>query len=168
MISYTPDLTSPVVLVTPQDTSEVCDYTILWGDVPWATLAVRRVGDRISPVADHGIALVCVTPGISGALEPTWGSVAGAKITDGTAIWKVTYTLPLLEFAETVTTSTWSCDVTGVTLTAPTHTFKACTTFVSTIPSTATQIVLTNKIVTSNATPRTYERSIIIPVTTTL
>jgi hypothetical protein len=167
MIAYTPDLTSPVSMVTPQDVNETCDYTILWGDSEWEAVKVYRVGDRVVPSIDIGVVLVCVVPGITGATEPTWSTwttTSGNKVTDGSVVWKVTFTLSLLETAEIITSSNWSCDTVGVTLADDTHTFKSSTVFVSTIPSTATVILITNVITTSNSTPRIYERSIIIPV----
>jgi hypothetical protein len=168
MIYYTPDLTSPVSLVTPQDVNETCDYTILWGDNSWETSTVYRVGDRIVPTDDLGIALVCITPGVSGTTEPTWttwGITPGTKITDGSSVvWKVTHTLALLETNETIETSAWTSDTVGVTLSHDTHTFKTSTVFVSTIPSTVSSIIVTNTITTSNSTPRIYERSMVIPV----
>jgi hypothetical protein len=164
MIAYTPELTTPVTMVTPQDVNETCDYTILWGDTAWETATVYRQGDRVVPSTDLGIALVCVAPGVTGATEPTWSTVHGTKITDGSVVWKVTYTLSLLEFGEQITSSEWICDTVGVTLAQDTHTFKSATVFVSTIPSTVESIIVTNTITTSNSTARVYERSFIVPV----
>lgn len=164
MIIYTPDLTSPISLTTPHDPSEVVDYTIFWGDFTWTAAQVYEVGDRVVPTSNKGIAAVCVNPGVSGALEPTWVTTRGTRITDGTVIWKIDYSRPMLDYAEAITASTWTSDNIAITLASTTHTDKTSTVYVSTVPATLSSFTITNKIVTSSNPTRTYERSIIIPV----
>jgi len=80
-----------------------------------------------------------------------------ADVVDYTLDWS-----DVLSDSETITTSTWTVP-TGITKDSDSEADTTTTIFLSggTAP---VEYLLTNKIVTNNATPRTYEKSIIVPV----
>jgi D-tyrosyl-tRNA(Tyr) deacylase len=63
------------------------------------------VGDRVTPLAPNGYAYECATAGTSHAsTEPSWPTVVGKTVSDGTATWRC---------AGTVTDRVYLVDTTG-------------------------------------------------------
>ena len=120
----------------------------------WAsnTVYYLRAEDDYStviPTVFAGLYFKVVNPGKSAATEPTWPSVVGDTVTDGTVVWEaVAYNL--LPPPDTIVSSTFSA-TTGVVLTGATVIGGTKTqVMVDSIPSTATVFTVTNHIVKSN------------------
>jgi lysophospholipase L1-like esterase len=56
-------------------------------DQNWAASTAYTYGDRKKPTAANGYHYLCVTPGTTGASQPTWPTTEGATVTDGTVTW---------------------------------------------------------------------------------
>jgi len=80
-----------------------------------------------------------------------------ADVVDYTLDWS-----DVLSGSETITTSTWTVP-TGITKDSDSEADTTTTIFLSGGTG-GVEYLLTNKIVTNNATARTYEKSIIVPV----
>lgn len=164
MILYPPDQLTPVSLITPHDPNEITDYSILWGDFKWIINGIYEIGDRVVPTNNKGIVATCVVPGVSSTIEPIWVTAKGTRIVDGTVTWRIDYSLSILDYNENVASSVWSTDNISITISNDSHSTKSTTAFVSTVPATLTSFILTNRITTDSVPPRTYERSISVPV----
>jgi len=55
--------------------------------VAHATTTAYILTDRVTPAIHNGFIYVCSTAGTSGGSAPTWPTVAGQTVTDGTAVW---------------------------------------------------------------------------------
>ena len=56
----------------------------------WKSLTAYTVGDiAYSPTSASYIQLECVNAGTTGSTEPTWDTVIGSEVTDGTVIWAI-------------------------------------------------------------------------------
>lgn len=54
----------------------------------WLTTTAYALNDYVRPVAGQGdFVYKCTTAGTSGASEPTWPTVDGQTVADGTAVW---------------------------------------------------------------------------------
>jgi hypothetical protein len=51
----------------------------------WATATAYEFGQTVSP--GNGYVYDCTAPGTSGGTVPTWPTVLGATVTDGTVTW---------------------------------------------------------------------------------
>ena len=80
-----------------------------------------------------------------------------ADVVDYTLDWS-----DVLSDSETITTSTWTVP-SGITKDSDSEADTTTTIFLSG-GTAGVEYLLTNKIVTNNATARTYEKSIIVPV----
>lgn len=138
----------------PFDPDEIKIVGIIYQPDAWASQAVyyKRSADDydiVIPSVFAGLYYKCTNPGLSGSAEPTWPTVPGQKVTDGTVIWEaVAYNL--MNVSETLQTSTWTASDVAITLTDDLIlTGKTCV-IVSTIPETLESFSLTNHIVKSN------------------
>jgi hypothetical protein len=52
-----------------------------------ATTTAYILADRVIPATHNGFIYVCSTAGTSGGSAPTWPTIAGKTVTDGTAVW---------------------------------------------------------------------------------
>jgi hypothetical protein len=59
-----------------------------WPDI-WAPVTSYVVGQVVRPALSPSVLLYCYQAGASGASAPSWPSVPGAVVTDGTAAWSV-------------------------------------------------------------------------------
>lgn len=69
-------LTTPTVTVVPAASATA-----------WASTTAYVVGDVVRKVASNGYVYRCVVAGTSGGTEPTWPTVIGQTVTDGTVTW---------------------------------------------------------------------------------
>ncbi|MBU4566986.1 MAG: hypothetical protein KKE29_19895 [Proteobacteria bacterium] len=54
----------------------------------WAAATAYTAGNLVKPTAENGYFYECTTGGTSHATtEPTWPTVPGQTVTDGTAVW---------------------------------------------------------------------------------
>lgn len=53
----------------------------------WTATAAELVGQYVTPKTSNGFFFKCTTAGSTGASEPTWPSVVGTTVTDGTVTW---------------------------------------------------------------------------------
>ena len=56
-------------------------------DQNWAATTAFTYGKRVNPTVASGLIHTLVTPGTTGAAEPTWATAEGGFTTDGTAVW---------------------------------------------------------------------------------
>lgn len=121
--------------------------------------------DVRGPTIPNGFLYVCVDPGRSGAVEPTWANKASETTEDGTVVWEaVPYDL-LLRVGE-VFTSSWTVDNVGVTLDNQGSNTTQSWVRVSGVTSDVVSFQLTNHIVVTrqDGKPEEYERSMVIKV----
>jgi hypothetical protein len=104
--------------------------------------------DVIIPTVFNGFYYKVVSPGKSGATEPTWGTKAGGKTTSGTAIFEaVPYNL--MPESETITSSTWTAsDSVTLSNTLSTTTYAAVR--IDAVPDGVESFTVTNHTVRSN------------------
>jgi hypothetical protein len=57
-----------------------------WGSV-WTTLGVYAVGDIVKKVTTNGHVYRCIVAGTAAAGEPSWPTVSGQTVVDGTVTW---------------------------------------------------------------------------------
>jgi hypothetical protein len=53
----------------------------------WVTLTPQVVGDIVRPTAGNGHLYRCIVAGTTAAGQPTWPTVSGQTVTDGTVTW---------------------------------------------------------------------------------
>ena len=53
----------------------------------WAASTAYSLGAKVKPTTANGNVYECTTAGTSGTTEPTWPTVDGATVTDGTVVW---------------------------------------------------------------------------------
>lgn len=56
----------------------------------WAASTSYSIGQKIAPSTPNGFWMICKSNGVSGTVEPTWGSVVGPVVQDGSTSWQVT------------------------------------------------------------------------------
>lgn len=71
-------------IIDSTDTVTRVDDTYLY----WSSTTTIEEGDRYIPTAIGALYYVCTTAGITGASEPTWPTVIGNSVTDGTVVWR--------------------------------------------------------------------------------
>jgi hypothetical protein len=56
----------------------------------WAATTLYTLGKAVRPTVDNGYAYECVTDpsGTTGGTEPTWTTIVGQQVTDGTVTWE--------------------------------------------------------------------------------
>lgn len=125
---------------------------ILYRPDTWAADTVyylRRDDDYdvVVPTGTNGFYYKVISPGRSGATEPTWPTVVGQTIASGSALFEaVAYNL--LPPTETITTSAWTA--TGeVELTDEAFTDGKTSVLIDAIPAGVTGFTLTNRITLS-------------------
>lgn len=53
----------------------------------WVTATAYALDDQVEPTVDNTYVYRCTTAGTSGGTEPTWPTVVGSTVTDGTVVW---------------------------------------------------------------------------------
>lgn len=130
---------------------------------PWTADVEVLLDTMVAPLIPNGFAYVCVDPGRSGAVEPTWSSVDLEITTDNTVGWQaIPYNL-LLRPGE-IFTSTWVVDNVGVTLDNQGSSNTQAWVRVASVAADVAEFKLTNHIIVTRADgkPEEYERSMII------
>ena len=122
----------------------------------------------VIPFTSNGCMYECTSGGISGSVEPDWGTLENGTTEDGDVKWKCKPYNAKLEAGDTIPTSTWTAD-SWVTLDNPvTFDGNATATRVSamTVPTGTTTFTLTNHITVSRASGRSeeFDKSLIIPI----
>lgn len=60
------------------------------GATVWVANTAYTVGQAVKPAVDNGNVYVCKTAGSSAATAPTWSTIDGAEVNDGSVVWVVT------------------------------------------------------------------------------
>lgn len=53
----------------------------------WAALTSKTTSNTVYPTTENGFYYNCTTAGTTAASEPTWPTVSGSTVTDGTVVW---------------------------------------------------------------------------------
>lgn len=67
--------------------SKTITYVAANSATAWAASTAYAVGDVVRPTVATGHCYRCIVAGTSGATEPTWPTVNGQNVTDGTVTW---------------------------------------------------------------------------------
>lgn len=99
----------------------------------WAASTIHEVGDRRIPTTIGALWYVCTQSGTTGTVEPTWPTIIGNTVTDGTVVWRCegTYSGPAIyttgvktvgtEVIPTTESGYWyKCTVAGTASSEPT------------------------------------------------
>ena len=121
----------------PHDKDEKKVYSRTYRPNDWASSTEYNSGtfaDVVIPATPNGWLYVCTSGGISGASEPTFGTVKDGTTTDNSVEWTAKPYILLLNTGDTITVSTWrmSSDDEWATITAAT---SGTTTVVPTTPN---------------------------------
>ncbi len=68
-----------------------CGYAGNDSATTWAQSTAYTVGDIVKPTSVNGHYYRCTTAGISDATEPTWTTIIGNTVTDGSVTWTENY-----------------------------------------------------------------------------
>jgi hypothetical protein len=58
--------------------------------LPWVLSTAYAVGDVVTPTVPNGKRFTVVTAGTTSSSEPTWPTVLGSQVTDGSVVWQYT------------------------------------------------------------------------------
>ena len=64
--------------------------------VPWTAQRNVFLGQMVEPVTPGDYYYLCTTAGITGSVEPTWGTTPDGTTSDGTAVWTCKAYVPLV------------------------------------------------------------------------
>jgi hypothetical protein len=124
--------------------------------------------DVITLPTANGCMYECVSGGVSASNPPTFSTLDGATISDGTVIWKCKPIRSRLAFGDTLLTSTWAANHADITLSDEVmfNNDTATAVLVSTVPATLTAFELTNTIEIERVNGRneTFDKTLIITV----
>ena len=164
---YRGDLKHPVRMVAPHDPSEELDYKFQYKASTWVGNTAYQRGDPVSPTVSNGFFYICQSGGRSGSTEPVWDTETNGSTIDGGVEWQSKDGGLLLEFTETIASSSWTASA-GVTLGTtspydPSFTNTSATVWVIAITDTTLkEFTLSNTVLTN--LDRRYVRSMIIKV----
>jgi hypothetical protein len=104
--------------------------------------------DVVIPTTFNGYYYKVVSPGVSGATEPTWGTKIGGKTTSGSVIFEaVAYNL--MPASESITASSWTAsDSVTISNESLTTTYTICR--IDAVPDAVESFTLTNHTTRSN------------------
>lgn len=127
------------------DPSDVSLIRIYWGAPVFEAHQIYRVGMIVRPDVDNGYYYTCTTSGLADNAPPHWSQ---STETTGTVVFAASsYDLWLLP-TESITASTWVSSVAGIT-SNPQYGSGTTSIMVGPIPSTVTDITLTNTVTKS-------------------
>lgn len=66
----------------------------------WTGTTAQVVGDIVIPTTANGYRYACVTAGTTGGTEPSWTTVPGERVADGSVVWEVLEKEPLALFED--------------------------------------------------------------------
>ena len=134
------------------------DYSLSYQPGLYSTTTAYTKGSIVIPIISNGCMYECVSPGISGSSEPTWGTLENKLTEDNTVKWKCLVYDAKLKYEDTITLSTWSSDNVLITL-EDDGILNDNTTIVkvSNVPSTIKKFNLTNHITILRASTRIEE-----------
>ena len=127
---------------------------IMYRPPVWTTATVyyRRSDDDfdvVIPTVFNGFYYEVVSPGLSGATEPTWPTTVDEEVGgNGEPVFKAK-AYNLLPASQTITASTWTASD-SVTLTNSAFTTTSTMTFISAVPAGVETFTLTNHYTASN------------------
>lgn len=58
------------------------------GATTWTLSNAYTVGQAVIPTSANGYLYICTTAGTSGSTQPTWPTIVGSTVVDGTAVWE--------------------------------------------------------------------------------
>lgn len=122
-------------------------YSLSYRPVTWiATKEAIQAGTLYVPTVSNGLMYECVSGGITGATEPTWGTVEDGLTDDGTAQFKAIPLDCLLAEGDTITLSTWAVP-TDTVIDSEAIVNNQITKFrLTEVPSGATSVEITNHV----------------------
>ena len=90
---------------------------MLYEVITWTSLAEKKQslvegqsGDVVRPLSLTGFYAECISTGVTGAVEPTWGSAEDDLVDDGSVQWEMHTDDFELETGDTISSSEWSVD----------------------------------------------------------
>lgn len=57
-------------------------------ETDWAGTTAKSQGDIVEPTTPNGLVYICTVAGTTGGSEPTWPTILGGTVTDGTVTWR--------------------------------------------------------------------------------
>lgn len=114
---YDVDQTRPLRPALVHDPDESLYYTFRYRAPNWSSLTEKKEktsaddsGDIVAPLTVNGFYAECTSTGITGASEPTWPTVDGETVDDGTVEWTMHTDHFEIEPDDVITESTWEAD----------------------------------------------------------
>jgi hypothetical protein len=170
---YDVDQTKPLKPKIVHDPDESVYYTLRYRAPIWASetekkqaSAIDDVGDIVMPTVRNGFYAECISSGITGTTEPTWGSAVNEQVTDGTVTWKMLTDYFELESGDVISSSSWTADDVGVVMDNDGTSNGDAYVRVTAVPAGATSFTLTNEltILRGIGTTEIINRSITIKI----
>lgn len=151
----------------PHDPNEKKYYTFSYRPTIWVpnTEVVQGVDVVVAPTS-NGMLYECTSGGITGAVEPTFGTVEKGLTLDNSVAWQAKPLILMLAAGDTITVSTWAYDA-GVTIDNEAIVSGIMTKCrIVAVPTDAEEITLTNtvSITRDSGDIEEFDRSIIIPI----
>ncbi len=132
-----------------------------------STAYIKKVG-IVVPTVPNGCIYECISGGISGSTEPTWGTLENGTTEDGGVKWRCKAGNTKLESGDTISESTWTADSWVTTDNSVIFNNNATAVRVAsmTVPTGTTTFTLTNhiKITRSSGRLEEFDKSIIVPI----
>lgn len=149
------------------DTSDKKIYPMDYRPQTWeAGLEVIKGFTLLIPTVSAGMMYECVSGGLTGGTEPTWGAVEDGLTEDGSASFKAVPLDCLLAEGDVITDSTWEGPV-GATIDTPLIITGTTTKFrLTAVPPDTKSVTIVNhiKVTRLNGELEEFDSSLIIPI----
>ncbi len=153
----------------PYDIDEKTYYSRSYRPADWAATTEYIKGESlVIPTTPNGLKYECTSGGISGATEPTFGTVEGGATVDGTVQWKAKQYDLLLNTGDSITASSWT-GTNSETIDNDSIVGGIQTKFrLTAVPAGATSATIVNHITVTraNGDVEEFDRSLIIKIKT--
>jgi len=118
---------------------------------------VSEIADIVRPTTSNGFYYECVSGGITGSTEPTWGTLDGESTIDNDVEWRAIPDNLLVKNGDTITASVWEVDDTDVIVDS--DGINGFDTFarVTAVPATASSFILRNVVTITRADSKVEE-----------